>query len=477
MGAGSEPAGLFFQNFFWRRVIFDEQHELVGLSAYTTNLLNSLHGEVHWGMSGTPLLLPRTRSGDGLQALNHVFHFDGTDSTLFSGTRGLTHAVVEAAVRRTPLQAPPLEPIQVHRHTVALSDWEHQMAESHAGESDAVLVQLVTCYNVLALLGQEDTNGDDALGSMTFPELAKLMVGKHDAEIQRESQRLQQFEADVVRDTALLEQARQAPERRRVRRAEEEQEEDSSLARFLLRQLRTNQRNVDACRAKVQSLQCQRNFFHTQVAEQARECPICMESRASVITKCGHWFCASCVRAYKRERKHVCPVCKTAIQNDEWVVVTSAEQPKPEPEVVHASKLAAIAALLREVTGRREKVVMFVQWTALMRAMRGVLRTMGIEALLVHGNSSTRNAAIEKMQTGKADVLILSLETSTSGLNLIEANHVIFAHAMVDTTASREASIKQAISRVHRLGQTKQVHVHWFIAERSREADIFDTTS
>ncbi len=473
MREGKAPLSVFFQNFFWRRVIFDEQHELLSRLTCTVTLLNSLQGEVHWGMTGTPLLFSRAKSV--LWQSNHVFNFDTVDANLFENTPGLTHAVVERGVRQTTFVNTALLPIQVRHHLVPLSRRERLMVDSHATESDATLVQLLTCYNVLALLGHDDHGNDDAFVSMTFPELAKLMVSKQDDEIERESQRLARYEADVASDTNLLEQVRNG-DGAAVAVAETDtgpsDPDSTNLTRFLQRQLKVNQRLLDGCRAKVQSLHVQRDFFRAQLTPETRDCPICMEPRASVITKCGHWFCADCVRTYKRDRKGVCPVCKSAVRESEWVAVTEAapQVVAVEEDAPHGTKLAAIATLLRELSAAGEKVVMFVQWTVLMRAMRGVLHSMGIQALLVHGNSSMRNAAIEKMQTGKADVLILSLETSTSGLNLIEANHVIFAHAMVDGS---EAAIKQAISRVHRLGQTKQVHVHWFIAEGTREQELF----
>ena len=109
-----------------------------------------------------------------------------------------------------------------------------------------------------------------------------------------------------------------------------------------------------------------------------------------------------------------------------------------------------------------------------MRVMRATLCNGGVKAVAITGNTNMRNAAVSRMQCGDADVLIMSLESSTSGLNLIEANHVIFAHALVGVDPTvRNARISQSIARVYRLGQTKPVTVHWFITKDTDEEALY----
>ena len=78
------------------------------------------------------------------------------------------------------------------------------------------------------------------------------------------------------------------------------------------------------------------------------------------------------------------------------------------------------------------------------------------------------------MKAGLADVLLMSLDVSTTGLHLTEANHVIFSHALVAGSPSAYAIVvDQATARVQRIGQDKQVHVHWFVTRDTDEQALY----
>ena len=58
------------------------------------------------------------------------------------------------------------------------------------------------------------------------------------------------------------------------------------------------------------------------------------------------------------------------------------------------------------------------------------------------------------------NILILSLESSAAGLNLQFARHVVLLHPMLAITPQFAATYeKQAIGRLQRMGQTREVHV------------------
>ena len=65
--------------------------------------------------------------------------------------------------------------------------------------------------------------------------------------------------------------------------------------------------------------------------------------------------------------------------------------------------------------------------------------------------------------------------TYASFRNLQIANHVIFLSSLVtDTQYKYESIYEQAIGRVHRRGQKKDVHVYYFLAARTMDVNILE---
>ena len=71
-------------------------------------------------------------------------------------------------------------------------------------------------------------------------------------------------------------------------------------------------------------------------------------------------------------------------------------------------------------------------------------------------------------------VLLLSLEGSPSGMNLVCANHCLLVHPMfTDDPAQARAWEKQAIGRIVRTGQTRPCHIYRFITEETIEDELW----
>ena len=74
-------------------------------------------------------------------------------------------------------------------------------------------------------------------------------------------------------------------------------------------------------------------------------------------------------------------------------------------------------------------------------------------------------------------ILILPLDTSICGVDLVCANHIIFPHMTSGDNTSRLALEKQAVCRVLRHGQQKKVIVHHFVITDGCEAELLNDTS
>jgi SNF2 family DNA or RNA helicase len=79
--------------------------------------------------------------------------------------------------------------------------------------------------------------------------------------------------------------------------------------------------------------------------------------------------------------------------------------------------------------------------------------------------------AIKKFKTTSMNVLLGSIDNT--GLDLVNANHLIFVHALTGEDYMVKAAEDQAIARIQRTGQTKKVHVYWLITRGTIEEQIY----
>ena len=225
------------------------------------------------------------------------------------------------------------------------------------------------------------------------------------------------------------------------------------------------------------SLEQSMTFFTTQVSDVKPEnldnCPICLSAKANVITQCGHLFCRGCmVKCLKR--KHQCPICKNHVSpTDAHEIRLENSPPTMESEeniIKYGSKLSKLIELLKRIPSD-EKVVIYVQWATLVKTIHDILVENKIQTCMLHGNMACQNAAIKRFNQTDTNILIGNVDGT--GLDLICANHLIFIHALFGENFVVRAMEDQAIARIHRTGQTRKVHVYWFVSRNTLEEQTY----
>ena len=100
------------------------------------------------------------------------------------------------------------------------------------------------------------------------------------------------------------------------------------------------------------------------------------------------------------------------------------------------------------------KLLVFSQYTTVLEEYRQNLAANAKKVLYYHGKLSMneRLDVLDKWRTGEYDILLLSTMSARYGLNLTEANEVIFLEPPTSL-----AILEQAEDRAHRIGQTKPV--------------------
>ncbi|KAI8603489.1 SNF2 family N-terminal domain-containing protein [Dissophora ornata] len=231
----------------------------------------------------------------------------------------------------------------------------------------------------------------------------------------------------------------------------------------------------------------------------AIECPICMDvgEESMILSGCGHIYCRACIIAHLSrhdEDDRNCPECRRAAPLDNLISVADFNARfNPTPEVIpedvkgkgkavdqdgdicqdtalniqvpeelddwiSSSKIDRMVAVVKDVIAKGEKIIVFSQFTSLLTLIEKPLNEENIKFLRYDGamKMEARNEAVLRLFSDPTySVMLISLKCGSLGLNLTVANHVVIMDPWWNPALEN-----QAIDRVHRIGQTKEVFVH-----------------
>jgi len=146
----------------------------------------------------------------------------------------------------------------------------------------------------------------------------------------------------------------------------------------------------------------------------------------------------------------------TLIDPDEYAGVASA-------------KLEYLVEHLPSLLGDGHRVLVFSQFTGYLRTIAERLQTEGIDYLYLDGTTRNRPQVLKDFAEGTAPVFLISLKAGGFGLNLTEADHCFIMDPWWNPAAEQ-----QAVDRIHRLGQERDVHVYRLVAEGTVEEKVMD---
>ena len=219
------------------------------------------------------------------------------------------------------------------------------------------------------------------------------------------------------------------------------------------------------------------------------DCPICLESLHNpVITRCAHAFGYECIERVI-DTQHRCPMCRAEPLDLETLVrpaITLGESDS-EPSIMEkdvdgndpnapSSKINALLSIIRATATKSPgaKTVIFSQWTSYLDIIQTHLSNSSIPGTKVLAridgklSPQKRDSALTAFNTDPScTILLASLAVCSVGLNLTVANQVILADSWW-----APAIEDQAVDRVYRLGQTKEVIVWRLVVGESIEERV-----
>ena len=143
--------------------------------------------------------------------------------------------------------------------------------------------------------------------------------------------------------------------------------------------------------------------------------------------------------------------------------------PFDEARAVAASaKTELFLETVEELLAEGRRVLVFSQWTTMLKILRKQLGELGIETGYLDGATRDRAAVIARAQADDGPpVFLVSLKAGGVGLNLTSSDVVIHYDPWWNPAVEQQAS-----DRVHRIGQTKPVLVIRIAVEDSVEDHI-----
>jgi E3 ubiquitin-protein ligase SHPRH len=143
----------------------------------------------------------------------------------------------------------------------------------------------------------------------------------------------------------------------------------------------------------------------------------------------------------------------------------------------HGAKISAVVRVLKAITVNDPgaKALVFSQWLEVLSILGNALSENGVS----YGSMMGLNFGVSKRSNSPAtiladfkrsttrNVLLLPLRKGAAGLNIVEATHVLLVEPSLNPSAEL-----QAVSRVHRLSQTKPTYVHRFIVNNTIEDKV-----
>lgn len=254
----------------------------------------------------------------------------------------------------------------------------------------------------------------------------------------------------------------------------------------------------------------------SSAGSERRRCIICQEEKyeQGVLTSCGHTFCSACINQWLRQSSR-CPTCKKILKKKDFHQITykpqdlQMEEEENDPNSGSPSSSSPtsgtrnssstpssiysqisthnlnqiksidlpesfstkIDIIARHILWLRHfepgaKTVLFSQYQSFCPThLAYAFRQLTIRFAVV-GNKG----GVERFKHDPAvECLLMHAGSQASGLNLVNATHVLLCEPLVNTAIEL-----QAIARVHRIGQHRPTTVWMYLVEGTVEKAIYD---
>ncbi|KAJ1270251.1 hypothetical protein BS78_06G039700 [Paspalum vaginatum] len=202
------------------------------------------------------------------------------------------------------------------------------------------------------------------------------------------------------------------------------------------------------------------------------ECPICLESASDdpVLTPCAHRMCRECLlSSWRTPDGGPCPLCRSHISKSDLMTLPAQcrFQVDAENNWKDSCKVSKLIMILEDLQHKKEKSIVFSQFTSFFDLLEIPFNHKGIKFLRFDGKLSQKHREKVLKEFSESQdklVLLMSLKAGGVGLNLTAASNVFLMDPWWNPAVE-----EQAIMRIHRIGQKREVQVRRFIVKDTVE--------
>jgi len=456
--------------FHWRRLVVDELHEVLrgfddiafgaGSGEEMKSLVNSIHSleaGSRWGLTATPDLT-NARKVSSIARFHRVFvpWDDDVEAQHYLDEYARSNDWDDSTI-----------PLETHLIKVRHTARERALYLNEKNHDNPDHKRMLEICNIFSPSGT-DANAEAAVASTRLEN--ETVLQRHRTAMEKSAQEMQRLEIEA---RAGFPTARDEEERKK--RADK------------LKRLRDGR---EAAEKKERHLESRVKYFEEMLKELQKldkeevECPMCLErleSNVCMVTHCGHLFCRDCIEGWiKDQHGRHCPTCKHSLDMHNLLPasdVLSSERESEGRVSMFGSKVNAVCLQLDAIwqKDKEAKVIIFVQFEVLLRKMQEALSDLKLPCLTLKGSIFERRKVIRSFQQPGDDskILLLSLEKSPSGMNLVCCHHLLLVHPMQAESKSAALGFeRQAIGRVRRRGQSNVVNVYRFFVRDTIEEQL-----
>lgn len=202
------------------------------------------------------------------------------------------------------------------------------------------------------------------------------------------------------------------------------------------------------------------------------------KSHVAVSGFCGHLVCSNCHQHMRAQNTAACPVngCTVAMAGHHLLWNSKLHGPRGARHTAHGAKLDATMEILRSIRDNDQQAVLFVQYDSQLEEVENACADARVPAVVVKSAKGAGQQIAQFQEDSNNTVIVLNATSQAAeGLNLQFANNVIFLSPLLrDSQYHYESTMAQAIGRVRRHGQKKDIHVYRIVALNTIDVDILE---